>query len=212
MKPGKHSRRRRRKDEAHRVYASLMVEKRCQDRIRDFLKSHGIRSQSIVTDMHLTVYEATKPLDGLEHTYQEAPVSIKSDVIETRFMVFIVGGIVRIPGVAPTNHSVGVRLTRRNCAIDDIQSLRKQLYTRETKEMLGQRKPTTAWKNAFGMREYQPHVKFLEPGSQIPPDLTPVGKAFRSEIDFIEFDRFVIRNYSKENRERRAPGRRHNGP
>ena len=108
-------------------------------------------------------------------------------------MVLASGGENPQPELDPTKTSVGIRLTKRNQAIDQIQNLRSSVYRFETKKVIGNRKPTTAWTNCFGARHYQPHVKLLRPGSGIKRDIKALGQEFRAAIEKMELDRFQIR-------------------
>jgi hypothetical protein len=179
------------KRHAYEVYALLMVSYECQDEIKSLLQNLGVPRRAIQPSLHLTVYHARRRLPSL--TSHTQAVSIVSDVSETRFMILAPGGENPRPELEPAKRSLGIRLTKRNRAIEEIQALRKQLYALETREVIGQRKRTTAWTNAFGARHYQPHVKLLRPGSKIDRDLTIIGEAFRSRLEFICFDRFRVR-------------------
>ena len=175
------------------VYAMLRVSRKSVARIAGFLASEGIPQAAIETRMHLTVYYAGCLLPGLPNGKQSRRVAIEADVAETRFMVFAPGGIVAQPHIDPATKSVGIRLTRRNQAIDAIQALRRQMCDMETPEVIGYRRPSTAWKSCFGAKEYLPHVLLLRPGSGVDRNLTPLGKAFRSRIRTIGFDRYEVK-------------------
>ena len=119
-------------------------------------------------------------------------MKISADVSETRFMVFAPGGENPRPSLEPSRRSVGIRLTKRNSAIEQVLELRRSIYQLEPVKWPGNRKSTTDWNNAFGARHYQPHIKILRPGSGINLDLMELGGFFRSSIKRIEFDRFQI--------------------
>lgn len=178
----------------YEIYACLKVAGKCQQEIARFLaNSCGVSHGSIQNNMHLTVYHAViplAPLKGLAPKIQ--PIAIKANADETRFMVFTMGGEVAIPGVDPAHHSVGIRLTKRNRAIEEIQFLRRSIYQLEENSVLGTRGRTSAWKNNFGPTRYQPHIKLLFPGSFINSDLTIAGESFRSQFEDIKFDEFVV--------------------
>ena len=176
----------------YEIYALLWVSRRSTIIIRDLLSCEcKIPVKAIERKLHLTVYHGRRKLPGLT-SYSRA-VSIVADALETRFMVFAPGGENPRPGLEPSKHSVGIRLTRRNQAIEGIQNLRTDISRFETKDVIGNRKPTSAWTNCFGARHYQPHIKLLRPGSEIDYNLTKLGEIFRSKIDEIEFDRFQVR-------------------
>ena len=176
----------------YEVYALLWVTRACEDRITRFLLDKCNTPQNAIQrGLHLTVYYARRPL--LDLVEGSRRVHINANVAETRFMVLAPGGENPRPDLEPSRHSVGIRLTRRNQAIAEIQQLRKSVYQLETDEVVGNRTATTASKNCFGSRNYQPHIKLLRPGSGIKRDLTKIGRIFRSEIEQIEFGKFQIR-------------------
>ena len=189
------------------VNALLWLTSRSESEIARFLMSIGVPAASVRRGMHLTVYHGRRLLPGMR--LRQAHVSIAADVKETRFMVMVPGGEVRRPGVDPKQCSVGVRLTRRNVAIPEIQRLREGIYRYETEDVVKGRHPTTAWRNCFGARRYQPHVTFVRPGNRLPPDLTATGRSFRASLSTIEFDRFEVRLRIIDKNRRRPPRRFH---
>ena len=174
------------------VYAMLRVSRRSVAQIAEFFVSNGIPEASIEPRMHLTVYHARCLLPGLPVGKQTRRLRIEADAKETRFMVFAPGGEIPRPNIDPASQSVGIRLTRRNQAIDEIQELRSEMYPLETPEVIGEGQRSTARRSCFGPRNYQPHVLFLRPGSGIDRDLTPLGASFRAQIETIGFDRYEV--------------------
>ena len=174
------------------VYALLWLTQRCEANIVDFLRSWGIPGKSIQRQMHLTVYHARRLLPGLPQHQPTRDVSIEADVEETRFMVLAPGGENPRPEHEPARRSVGIRLTKRNTAVEQIQALRHEMILLETPQVVGRRKPSTAWTSCFGSRHYQPHIKLLKPGSEIDRDLTSIGHYFRKCFSTIEFDKYRI--------------------
>ena len=120
-------------------------------------------------------------------------VSIRADLTETRFMVLAPGGENPRPELEPHRQSVGIRLTKRNIAIPQILELRRAIYAFETQKVLGRRHMTSDWVNAFGARHFQPHVKLIWPGSGTHHDLAIIGKRFRAEVAYVEFDTLEIK-------------------
>ena len=174
------------------VYAILWVTRDCEAQIAACLSDKcGVPRNAIQPGLHLTVYYARRYLPGLIEKSQ--PVSIEANADETRFMVLAPGGENPRPNLVPENRSVGIRLTRRNQAIESIQALRESLYRLETPQITIGSKPTSAWRSCFGVRRYQPHIKLLRPGSRVGTDLYEVGALFRSEIELIEFNRFQVK-------------------
>lgn len=173
------------------VYALLWLTRDSESRLTDFLVASGLRRSAIQRGMHLTVYHARRPLPGLRLGRRN--VEIVADVAETRLMVMAPGGERPRDDLDPQRQSIGLRLTKRNAAIDDIQALRGDVFRLETPEILGSRRPTTAWQSAFGSRRYQPHVTLAGPGSGAPSDLTVIGKALRASVATLSFGSFEVR-------------------
>ena len=71
--------------------------------------------------------------------------------------------------------------------------LRKQMLKYETNKVLGNRKPSTNSRNAFGSRHFQPHISIIKAGSMLQNDLTPIGKKMRDKMKDLHFNKFVIR-------------------
>ena len=171
--------------------AMLKVSKSSEDQIGAFfLDAYGMRPNRLKSNLHLTVYYGRRPLPGLRQACH--PVRIIADTDETRFMILAPGGENPRPELDPRALSVGIRVTRRNRAVADIQELRQSVYRFETLEVIGKRKATMAWTNCFGSRHYQPHIQLLRPWHKIDSSLARIGSRFRSEIDYIEFDHFQI--------------------
>ncbi|MCY4012819.1 MAG: hypothetical protein OXG82_08910 [Gammaproteobacteria bacterium] len=173
------------------IYALLWLTRDSERALTDFLVANGLRRNAIQRGMHLTVYHAQRSLPGLR--LGRRTVDIVVDVAETRLMVMAPGGERPRDGLDPSRQSIGLRLTKRNAAIDDIQALRSDVFRLETPKLLGARKPTNAWNSAFGSRRYQPHVTLAGPQNGAPYDLTVIGKALRTSIATIRFDRFEVR-------------------
>ncbi len=170
----------------------LWLSRRCEARIREFLRSWGVPDGAIESGLHLTVYHARRHLPGLEQFQRVRRVSIEAHARETRFMVFAPGSENPRPELEPAKRSVGIRLTKRNTAIEDIHALRHRMISLETSHVVGQRKRSTAWTSCFGARRYQPHVKLLGPGNEIDHDLTTIGQQFRDFFKTMEFGKYEI--------------------
>ena len=174
------------------VYAMLWVSPRSVAQIAEYLVSNGIPEAAIDRSMHLTVYYASRLLPGLPRDMPTRRVQIEADAMETRFMPLVPGGENPRPNIDPASKSVGIRLTKRNQAIDEIQALRREMCELETPEVVGERQRSTAWRSCFGAKHYQPHILFLRPGSGIDRDLRPLGTSFRSHIQKIEFNKYEV--------------------
>ena len=173
------------------VYALLWLTHESESKIVDFLLSHGINPTSVQRGMHLTVYHARCQLHGL--CIEKRPVTVTADIAETRLMVMAPGGERPRDDLDPHRQSVGIRLTKRNRAIDQIQALRREIYRLEMPSVLGARKPSTAWTNAFGARRYQPHITIMRPHAGAPRDLSLIGAALRTSLQEIQFGAFEVR-------------------
>ncbi len=73
-----------------------------------------------------------------------------------------------------------------------ILAFRRRLLAYETPAVLGSRRGSTLRTNAYGARNFQPHMSLLMPGSGIPGDLSKLGQRFREHIGDLVFDQFVI--------------------
>lgn len=184
------------------LYALLWLTRRSEARVADFLLANGIRADAIQKGMHLTVYHARRPMLGVQLGRRR--VSISADVAETRFMVMAPGGENPREDLDPRRQSVGLRLTRRNTAIDEILALREEIYRHETPEVLGTRKRSNARNSAFGARNYQPHVKIAGPHAGMPHDLSVIGDAFRASLRTLHFGSFEVRFRPARPRESRS--------
>ena len=182
---------RSRSSHPYEVNAMLWVSRDSEALIKEFLVEEcGVRPNRVNADMHLTVYHGRRLLPELKEGSWLSDITIGTQ--ETRFMVLAPGGENPRADLNPRAQSLGIRITKRNPAVAEIQRLRKAVYRHETPEVIGSRTPTTAWRNCFGSRHYQPHIKLLRSWSKIRKDLTVVGQAFRTEITEIQLDRFEV--------------------
>ena len=94
-------------------------------------------------------------------------------------MVMVPGGENPRPEHHPAYRKVGIRIQRVNPAIEEILHFRSMVSNAEDKRALGSRKPSSRARNAFGSKNFQPHMAILRAGSKIDFDLTPLGKLFR---------------------------------
>ena len=175
----------------YEVNALLRVSLRSEDQIRKFFSEVcGVKKKRLKSRLHLTVYHSRRVIPGLRE--RARPLQIIADTLETRFMALTPGGENSRDDIDPQTNPLGIRLTKRNTAIREIQTLREQIYRLETKIVRGTRNPTTAWKNSFGSRNYQPHIQLLQPQHKVNATLTEIGTLFRKEIHQIEFDLLQI--------------------
>ena len=190
----------RRSSHQYEITAKLRVSENDEERIREFLsKILRVKGNRLLSGLHLTVYQARRPLAGLHDTSQF--VSLAVPTVETRFMTLVPGGENPRDGVDSRTAPIGIRVTRRNPAISEIQRLRANCFQFETREAIGVRKRTTAWTNCFGSRNYQPHIQLLKEYHKIAIPLGEVGDLFRSEIQEIRFDEFQVETRQRVNGE-----------
>lgn len=175
----------------HEVWAQLLLSDLDQKRVREFLETQfAVPPDRIARRMHLTVYYARRAMPGVAANHERASVCIPAS--ETRFMVMAPGGENPRPDFDPALRKIGIRVRRNTEAMTVILSYRSRLLCAETESVLGARKPSNHRINAFGARQFQPHMTLLKPGSNIDRDLTRMGTAFRSTFDTLNFDRFIV--------------------
>ena len=180
------------------IYYLLYLSFESEEYIRKVLINHcNISAESIQRGMHLTLYHGRRPMPSLE--MDTTFLSIKANIDETRFMVLAPGGENPRSNLIPSQRSIGIRLTKRNKAIMEIINLRRNAYRHEQKFKSGygkgKRFKTTDWRNSFGARHYQPHIKLIKPGSDIDRNLTILGDVFRNNIKNITFSKAEYKVY-----------------
>ena len=176
-----------------KIYYLLYLSFKSEEHIRKVLINDcNIPAEYIQRGMHLTLYHSRRhmPLLEMNTTY----LSIESNTNETRFMVLAPGGENPRSDLIPAQRSIGIRLTRRNDAIKEIINLRRSAYRCEP-ELKRANGRTTDWRNAFGARHYQPHIKLINPGTAIDKDLKKIGDVFRKKIKKISFSKAEYKVY-----------------
>ncbi|HWJ30295.1 MAG TPA: hypothetical protein VNS32_27415 [Flavisolibacter sp.] len=173
------------------VWAQLRVSKKSTQGIHDFFRSeYRIAPEFLIPNLHITVYHSRRPMFGLTETERACHLFV--DTYDTRFMVLAPGGENPRPGLIPSKRKVGIRIKRDSPFRQKIYDYRNILLPYETSRVLGTRKPSSKSINAFGARNFQPHIALLKAGSGIPTILTEVGENFRETIPEIYFDKFII--------------------
>lgn len=169
----------------------LFLSKRDAHRIRRFFISEiGVKPRFVLRNLHITVYHAGRNMPGIKPVSEPAKVVLPA--LETRFMVMAPGGENPRPNLEPARRKVGIRVHRQSEAMEAILKFRQRLVEHESQSVLGNRKPSTSRKSAFGARRFQPHVTLLRPGSGIDRDLTKIGTRFREVFREFTFNRFAI--------------------
>jgi len=150
----------------------------------------GIDPTRIVRNMHITVYFADRPLDGVLSF--EEPATVVIPAVRTRFMVMARGGEIPRPDIEPANRKIGIRIQRQSVAMDTIFAYRQRILNYETAAALGHKPPSSRKRSAFGAPHFQPHMTLLTPGSGVNRDLTKLGSLFRERIGNLQYDRFIV--------------------
>ena len=175
----------------HVVFAVLWLDLPSTSALRAALEEAGLRPQSLLSSFHLTVYHARRFIPGLRPVRRT--VSIDCNLAETRAMVLVPGGENSRPGIIPARHSLALRITTRNLAAPEIQTLRAELTRMETLDVLGTRTRSTRRRSAFGARRYQPHLKICGPHNGAPQNLTEIGERLREQLDVLRFSLYEVR-------------------
>lgn len=155
-----------------------------------FRDEYKIDPVFLIPNLHLTIYHSRRPMPGLEELKKSCLLSI--DTFDTRFMVLAPGGENPRSNLIPSEKKVGIRIKRNSEFRSKINQYRMSILTHETPRVLGIRKPSSKSRNAFGARNFQPHISILRSGSGIINDLTKVGENFRDSIPELYFDKFII--------------------
>jgi len=173
------------------IWVMMALDQPSHQKLEDFfVENYPMKRKRIKKGMHLTIYHARRPLVGLSNDTQD--ISIRIDSRDLRFMVMVPGGENKRPDVDPESNPIGLRVTRQSAALGQILELRQQFLGYETPKVLGERKASSARRNAFGARHFQPHITVLWSGKELGDDLTPAGTKFRAAIDFLHFDRLIV--------------------
>ncbi len=173
------------------VWAQFRVARKSTIGIQDFfIDEYNISPEFLIPNLHLTIYHSRRPMPDVEELNRPCHLSI--DTLDTRFMVLAPGGENPRHDLIPAKKKVGIRIHKSSKFRDKIFEYRQQFFLHETPKVLGLRKPSSKTRNAFGARNFQPHIAILKSGSGIQNDLTEVGDNFRDFVQEIHFDRFVI--------------------
>ena len=128
----------------------------------------------------------------MDYRIRKKEISVRVHTRDLRFMVMVPGGENKRPDVDPETSPIGLRVNRQSDAMGQILEQRRQFLEYETPKVLGERKPSTSRRNAFGARHFQPHVTVLWRGKELGGDLSPIGAKFRSIVESIHFHRLVV--------------------
>lgn len=173
-----------------RTYVSLWLNRSTEATIHEFFCDHGFRTSVLSTGLHITIYQSDLVLPRVENAFESLEITV--DTAETRFMTMTIGGIVKRDHLNPSDHRIGIRLTRRNQAIDAIDRIRRHYVEIERKHFSQDRKPSTLQKSSFGSPVYVPHVTLLKPDNGATADLTTLGTAFRERFAELAFHQLRV--------------------
>jgi len=113
------------------VWAKLFLCVSDRDRIRDFFVSEfGITPPYIISNMHLTVYHARRPMPGVVSVTEAVNVVLQAS--ETRFMVMAPGGENPRPDLDPARCKIGIRVHKQSSVLPAILKFRERLLRYET--------------------------------------------------------------------------------
>ena len=104
------------KKPTYQIFALLFLNKKNEEEISHVLTNIcKIPKECVQRRMHMTIYHSRRPLPGV--SFGSWSENIKANIDETRFMVLAPGGENPKANLIPSERSVGIRLTKRNNAI-----------------------------------------------------------------------------------------------
>lgn len=184
------------KKNQYEIWAQLCVTRSCINEIHSFFRNeYNIEPELLIPNLHLTIYHARRPMPSLQEIRQNCNLSI--DTFDTRFMVLAPGGENPRPDIIPGKQKIGIRIKKNSIFRNVIEEYRNLLLEHETSSVLGNRNPSSRSRNAFGARNFQPHISIIKSGNNIKTDLTEIGINFRDFVPEIKFDKFII--HKKQN-------------
>ncbi|MES2780836.1 MAG: hypothetical protein V4651_13165 [Bacteroidota bacterium] len=173
------------------IWAQLCVSRTCINEIHSFFRSeYKVEPEYLIQNLHLTIYHARRPMQNLSELRQNCNLSI--DTLDTRFMVLAPGGENPRPDIIQEKQKIGIRIKKSSNFRNVIEQYRDSLIEHETPHLLGNRKPSIRTRNAFGARNFQPHIAIIKSGNGIVTDLSEIGDNFRDFVQEIKFDKFII--------------------
>lgn len=173
------------------VWAQIKVSAKSTAEIHNFFRQeYRIDPQYLISNLHITIYHSRRPMPDLEEIQKSCSLSI--DTMDTRFMVLAPGGENPRSYLIPGKRKVGIRIRKGSELRDKINDFRQTILPYENAKILGRRKASSNSRNAFGARNFQPHIALLSAGSGIITDLTEVGNNFRDSVPEIFFDKFFV--------------------
>jgi hypothetical protein len=173
------------------IWSFLRVSEKSIYEIHDFFRNeYNVSPKFILSKLHLTVYHSRRPMPNLQESDEICYHSIGT--LDTRFMVLAPGGENPRPDLIPAQKKIGIRIKKDSEFRTTINEYRNLLLMHESSRVLGIRKPSSNTRNAFGARNFQPHISFLKAGSGVKKNLTEIGENFRNTIQEIYFDKFIV--------------------
>lgn len=176
----------------HRVFGILYLSAESARELRRVLVGKlGVPDHAVKPNLHLTVYESRRMLEGLEPFSKHVRVEVQAK--DLRFMVVAPGGENPRPDLDPATRPLALRVRRDSAAYTDIQKYRSQFLAFESPRVLAGRSPSGPRKSAFGSHHYQPHITVCSRAHGLTGDLRPYGDILRTSLGSVTFNRLVCR-------------------
>ncbi len=164
----------------------------CSERkLRAFcIEELQIPSRLVRKDLHVTVYHARRPIDGVGDAIE--PINISVPVSELRAMAMAPGGENPRADIDPTRTSVGIRI-RRQMAPRRRSSVCGRGFSRSRQRRCW----ATGRRARVGPARSAPEATTppdtAQAGAIRDPDLSKFGARLRTSLDNLTFDRLVVR-------------------
>ncbi len=176
----------------HRVFGILYLSAESARELRRVLVGKlGVPDHAVKPNLHLTVYESRRRLEGLEPFSKHVRIEVQSN--DLRFMAVAPGGENPRPELDPASRPLALRIRRASAAYSEIQQCRSQFLALETPEVLSGRSPSGPRRSAFGSHHYQPHITVCSRDHGLTGDLRPYGEILRTSLRSVRFNRLVCR-------------------
>ena len=182
-----------------KLYCSLELSKTTSIEINNFFKDWGLNEKCLFNTHHLTIYEIPILKHEVLTNNEDRLQSILSHQlknhyasVETRFMVMSPGGDNPNNKKSVHHSKVGIRITKRSPLFDEIDSLRQKLSFLDQQAFPLTSSITGRNNNAYGIKEYKPHVTLINRNNNLPNNLFTIGAAFREHISELIFSEIKL--------------------
>ena len=182
-----------------KLYCSLELCKSTSIEINKFFKDWGLNEKCLFNTHHLTIYEIpilkhdvlTKNEDQLQSILSHQLINQYSSD-ETRFMVMSPGGDNPNNKKSVHRSKVGIRFTKRSPLFDELDSLRQKLSFLDNQALALLSSTTGRNSNAFGIKNFKPHLTLINRNNNLPNNLFEIGAAFREHISELIFSEIKL--------------------